>query len=382
MKTIPKGSNYVPAICNHTMYHWLRHQEFAGRNFEFFNPGKSFFDYNIILQNAYYRLSYEEDYDHRSRMKYPDDTIILGDSGGFQMMTFERKGKPVDLNAIQILRWLERNSDIGMNLDVPPSFMDFDAALSESCRNFKIFEENRQNYDFKLYNVLHGKTYDQIDQWYHVVKDFSFDGWALGIHPSTNVYLKLVAYLYLIERGEESVLNNCHFFGVSAPANMISLSMLANKYDSALTFDSSSWAKGYQFMSYGFPLDIKKFVSLGEKSSDHSMIGMPCDCPVCSSMNIGDIYNYTPITSLLVSFHNLYQYLEVNRMIECFVDDMEVLPEYAKALGEKDLIQNVTSIFDDFDKHGSRYVYDHYHDLFVKPNNNSFESNLFGWQNL
>lgn len=69
-------------------------------------------------------------------------------------------------------------------------------------------------------------------------------------------------------------------------------------------------------------------------------------------------------------------------MIECFVDDMEVLPEYAKALGEKDLIQNVTNIFDDFDKHGSRYVYDHYHDLFVKPNNNSFESNLFGWQNL
>ena len=95
MKVVPKGSNYVPAICNHTMYHWLRKQEFAGKNFEFFDPGKSFFDYNIVLQNAYYRLSYEEDYEHRKRINYPDDTIILGDSGGFQMMTFEKKGKTV-----------------------------------------------------------------------------------------------------------------------------------------------------------------------------------------------------------------------------------------------------------------------------------------------
>jgi hypothetical protein len=247
-KVIPLGSNYVPAIGDNLILQWTKNTQYKDRGFRFFDKGTSFFDHNMLLTSAYYRIQ-QNDTNHRSIINYPDDTVIIGDSGGFQIMSFGKKGKQVDVTPIQVLRWLESNTDIGMNLDVPP-VLDFNKAIKMSVENFRLFESSRENYNFHLYNVLQGRTLSQIDEWYKAVCNFSFDGWAIGVHPSTNIYLKLIAYLYLIENGESNVTQNCHFFGVSGIENMISLSMISRKLGSSITFDSSSWSWGQRFRDY------------------------------------------------------------------------------------------------------------------------------------
>lgn len=378
MKIIPKGSNYVPAIGDNTIVQWLKNTEYKGSGFKFFESGNSFFDHKFLLMSAYYRIT-ADDLDHKNVMNYPEDVITLGDSGGFQVMSFGKKGRQVDVTPIQVLRWLENNVDIGMNLDVPP-VRDFEGALSESKENFKFFEDNRTNYDFALYNILHGRTLDQIDTWYKEVRDFNFDGWAIGVHPSTNVYLKVFAYLYLIEKGEESPLTNTHFFGVSGPSNMLSLAMLAKHTDASLTFDSSSWSWGSRFRDYWFPLDVRHCIRLGREFAN-TVNDIPCDCPVCSKMTISELYDQTdPMTPLLLSYHDMYQYIEVNRMMNCMVDDEDTLREYSRSIGELHLFDNINNIFKDFENHKSSVVYERYKSLFSELPKKDPQANLFRYK--
>lgn len=377
---IKKGSNYVPAIGDNIITNWLRNTKHAEKGFRFFDNGNSFFDYKFLLTSAYYRIM-DNDEDHRKTVNYPDDTIIISDSGGFQILSYTKKGNPIKITQIEILRWMENNADIAMNLDVPPATGNFDASLKKSVENFTFFENNRNNYDMKLYNILHGKTLDEIKTWYTTVKDFNFDGWALGIHPSTNVYLKLVAYFYLMEKGETSQLTNAHFFGVSGPSNMISLAMLAKNFDAALTFDSSTWTCGQRFRDFYLPLDIRHCVRFGRKFKN-TINSVPCDCPVCKTNDIITMYDQTnPMSSLLLSYHNLYQYIEVNRMINTMIDDEETFIEYTKSLGEYELVNNINNMFIDYKNNNTEYVYNKYKYLFseIKPEKKELETNLFGW---
>jgi tRNA-guanine family transglycosylase len=377
MKVIPKGSNYVPAMGDNIINTCKRGVTYKGKDFRFFD-NNSFFHHDFLLMSAYYRVT-DEDFNHKAEMNYNKNNIVISDSGGFQILTFGKKGKPVSVTPLQVLRWMENNSDIGMNLDVPPA-RDFQGALQKSCENFKYFQDNRLNYDFALYNILQGRNLDQIKTWYNAVKAFKFDGWAIGVHPSTNVYLKVLAYLYLKEQGEENILTNCHFFGVSGPANMISLAMLAKRYDSALTFDSSSWSWGQRYRDWWFPLDVRHCVRLGRLFAN-KMNDIPCDCPVCQSMSIQELYDQSsPMTPLLLSYHDMYQYIEVNRMINCMVDDEETFLEYAKSIGEQNLVTTLTDLFETFESKGSEYTYQKYISLFSPLPKVNPQANLFGFE--
>jgi tRNA-guanine family transglycosylase len=377
---IQKGSNYVPAIGDNIITNWLRNTTHQGKGFRFFDNNNSFFNHKYLLMSAYYRIT-DEDHNHKQLLNYPSDTTVISDSGGYQVMSFGKKGNPIKVTQMQVLRWMENNSDIGMNLDVPP-VENFSSALTKSVENFKFFETNRLVYDnFKLYNILHGRTLDQIKQWYNAVKHFQFDGWAIGVHPSTNVYLKLIAYLYLLENGETSPLTNTHFFGVSGPANMLSLAMVAKKFDAALTFDSSSWSWGQRFRDWWFPLDVRHCVRLGREFKN-TINSIPCDCPVCRTMDISQLYDQTnPMTPLLLSFHDLYQYIEVNRMINIMIDDDDTFMTYAKSLGEQSLIDNMINIINDYEQKNVSFVYKKYLPLFssVPKEKKDMATNLFGW---
>ena len=375
MKIIPKGSNYVPAVSSHTLKCQMTNMMYNDIGFRFFDKGNSFFDYDMQLINAYDISSSEKDNNHRSRMKYPDDMVLIGDSGGFQIMMANKKGIGINIDPIKILRWMENNADIGMNLDSPPTD-NFEYSLRTSIQNFELFQNNRENYIFKLYNILHGKSYNDIITWYSHVKDFDFDGWAIGIRPHTNTYLKILSFLYLLEHGEESIYQNTHFFGISSMDNMIALSMLSKKFDLSLTFDSSTWATGYRFSDYYFPLDVRHKSRLGQ--TKNSMKSLPCDCPVCQSTDIKEIYKYETMTPSLISYHNLYNFIETNRMINVLVDDIEALFQYGKSVNENILISDIVNILNDFDNYNTEYIYSKYKKLFVpKPENRIKPTNLF-----
>jgi hypothetical protein len=145
-------------------------------------------------------------------------TIMVGDSGGFQAATgvldFDWKdplGEKANAQRIELLRWLEHTSDYSMVLDwpawaiptgrLPTSLMiadpttgeltndPFNNCLNGTVWNNEFFIQNRVPGATQFLNVLQGRNTEEAHKWYDAVTPFSskakygdraFEGWALG----------------------------------------------------------------------------------------------------------------------------------------------------------------------------------------------------------
>ena len=136
------------------------------------------------------------------------NTVILGDSGGFQIgkgtlagFTALNKLKTADevcdawRNATElkkwIVNWLETHSDYAMTLDMPlwaklPSNKD---TPFHKCSVEQLIELSVENLDFikrnkrgntKWLNVIQGTNAKDMKQWWDAVKGYRFGGWALA----------------------------------------------------------------------------------------------------------------------------------------------------------------------------------------------------------
>ena len=114
-------------------------------------------------------------------------TIVIGDSGGYQIASGRLQIRG-DKDRFQILRWLEKNTDIAMTLDVPTgpclkpgyAFKNTKDCLSATLDHLDFFQRNRQQGNVRFLNVLQGNTPAEADKWYDAVKSFSFEGWAFA----------------------------------------------------------------------------------------------------------------------------------------------------------------------------------------------------------
>lgn len=356
--------------------YWKKNYLFNDRySLKWFDAGRSFFHYPYMLSNAFNNIN---TFNYREYHGFPNDQkhILIGDSGGFQIVSYAKKGVSVNIEPIKILRWQEQNCDIGMNLDVP-LFDNFSDSLSKSIENFQCFENSRQNYDMILCNVLHGRNYKELTTWYSGVKDFDFDGWAIGVKPADNIYLQIWAYLFLYENNAKGLNNYCHFFGVGSPRTMVALSLLQHKIGLPIGFDASSYNVGSTAREYFLPGDIGKHFYLGSQNSNRLMTGLPCDCPVCRNVSIDNIYEDTGGSGIVICLHNLYRTIETNRQINCIVGDKKNLIRYAVTMFKKDpkIVINIESMINDHIKYGSEYTYNKYKDLFIlKSNSMKFEN--------
>lgn len=356
--------------------YWKQEYNYNGvRSIKWFS-GDSFFHYPYMLTNAFNNIGTEN---YRSYHGFPVDPehILIGDSGGFQIVSYAKRGNPIDIEPIKILRWLETNCDIGMNLDVP--LLDkFDHSLSKSLENFKMFQNSRKNYDMILCNVLHGRNQKELITWFNSVKDFDFDGWAIGVKPATNTYLQLYAYLLLHENGAKGLENYCHFFGVSNLRVMVMLAMLFDRLEMPIGFDSSGYNIGSTAREFFMPKNMIKHYSMGSKKSSRSFKGMACDCPVCRTISIDDIYEDSGRSGALICLHNLYVTAEVNRVINCLVPDADNLNLYVSTmLGNDDqIVHNVDQMLLDYKENGSDYVYRKYQELFIEKSDPIVSRNL------
>lgn len=176
-----------------------------------------------------------------------ENTVIVGDSGGFQIATGVLK---IDWATIKtsagdplresILRFLEHTADWSMTLDVPaiaatPSFTPktglskFEDTLDVTLYNLHYFIKNRVPGATKFLNVISGTTFDNADTWYQAVKPFSdpaqveamgytadrtFEGFAFaGIHMR-NLKLALKRILDLKDDGLLQRAGWIHFLGL------------------------------------------------------------------------------------------------------------------------------------------------------------------------
>ena len=166
----------------------------------FINPKEGYFTYPTALYSAGHACLDMDKVADRDSMCVNRDrkfSTIVGDSGGYQLgkgvIKFDWKdfeGNKANAVRSNILNWLELTSDWAMTLDVPSWAADdlnspktglnsFQDCLDGTIYNNNFFQKNRLG-QTKFLNVLQGDDWETAQIWYDQVKDFEFEGWAMG----------------------------------------------------------------------------------------------------------------------------------------------------------------------------------------------------------
>ncbi len=197
-----------------------------------------------------------KNFDHHKIYGFGDDVLKFGDSGGFQIASGAIKYEMQFVD--KIFQWLENNSNIAINLDIPPRMKyegKFQECLDISKINFKYFADN-QTGKTDFLNVLHGGTYDSYEYWYKNVSNMPFQGWAIG-GAIGKLSSLMDAIVVLAQNGELKNPNNkwLHILGASSVSDFIILAQIQKslfEIDSniTLTTDSSSPSRSTAFGIY------------------------------------------------------------------------------------------------------------------------------------
>ena len=211
----------------------------------FLNPEQGYFYYKYALYSAgHAQLDLEKSMDQESMIQQRDrsKTLILGDSGGYQIgkgvlkfdwLNFE--GVEANKTRKKILEWLELTADWSMMLDVPTWACDhihspktglktFEDCLEKTCFNNDYFLQNRLG-QTKWLNVLQGSDWDTAEKWYTGVKEFSdpkgkyagreAEGWAFGGANMCKMDITLKRLMTMRDEGMLTGKNWIHFLGTA-----------------------------------------------------------------------------------------------------------------------------------------------------------------------
>ena len=215
------------------------------------NASKALFPYKWSLYSgghANLDLSKQDWSEDMVRNRDPN-TLILGDSGGFQIAKGLWEGDwransgcpKAQAKRDAVLKWLDTISNYCMTLDIP-TWVIHDKKASAACQistlqeaidatryNNEYFMQHRKgknNGGTKILNVLQGDNHENAENWYQIMKEYCdpvkypdthFDGWAMGGQNMSDVHLilkRLVALRYdnLLQEGRHDWM---HFLGTS-----------------------------------------------------------------------------------------------------------------------------------------------------------------------
>ena len=251
------------------------------KDLNFLDPANSLFYYPVSLYSAGHAiLDPQESWVQESMVQQRDraNTILLGDSGGFQAATGVLKypwhAKPKqtpeehqsdkDDVRMKLLRWLEATADYSMVLDWPtyalvkygmdpvtgeslhPSLKSFNDCLTGSLDNHQFFIKNRKPGATKFLNVLQGRNMEEGDVWWEHTKDLPFESWAFSNVQASNFTINLRRLI--IMRDENYLVGRewLHYLGngkIKAGCALTSLQRALRKHvDPQLTisFDAAS----------------------------------------------------------------------------------------------------------------------------------------------
>jgi len=175
-----KNSIYIPSLSRGPIADSFRNNtQIGNQTIKFYSDKISpdlFYPHFLITAGHYYKkINASENFGLDLKN---DNKIVLGDSGGYQIAVGSIKYSN-DI-VVKILNWLENNSNIAINLDIPPrKNNEFDECMKLSEYNFKYFYENQTN-KTQFLSVLQGITRKQFTEWYNMSSKYPFKGWAIG----------------------------------------------------------------------------------------------------------------------------------------------------------------------------------------------------------
>jgi len=347
-------------------------------------PEDAYFSYKYGLYSAGHAERKLDKCDDREPMihKRDKDTILIGDSGGFQIATGVIK---MDWSTVmtpegdklreEILRYLEHTSDWSMTLDVPAfaalpplsektGLTKFEDCLDVTEHNLKYFMEHRDPGATKFLNVLSGSSPDTSRTWYERVIPYSmpevveamgytpdrtFEGWAFA---GVNMRDMKTALERLIDLREDDLLATkdwIHFLGIGRldwACYLTSIERQLKKYNPNIniSFDAASpfVAAGGYALSYNynhFETDQLTYAmgrGLDDKTLKGSKLGMTFQGPIMERCTVGDLCVMGPgdlnkhgkegktswdtTTYAIVMGHNVYNHIQAIQEINRHAD--------------------------------------------------------------
>ena len=279
-------------------------------------------------------------------------TFVMGDSGGYQIAVGTL---PWSLNLREkIFHWLENNSDIAVNLDIPPRAEKsgvFQESLDISYDNFKWFNEN-QSGKTKFLSVIHGVEPEQYPIWYNKVKGFDFHGWCIG-GGQGNMSRMMFAFATLLQNGEFENKNNqyLHFLGQTKPQDFFLLNVIQKKLDQngmghvqVMTDSSTPW----QYSIFGNIIYYINYQTLAYMNTwpqkhlnynDDDKYPCPIDCPVCRNITMKDVRPYNTQTNHMMAYHNFFMFKKLMKDIKGLCSsNLDLLSEFLPKNIQKVLI--------------------------------------------
>lgn len=341
---------YLPAISSFYVKQLVTLAEKGGRvpaGFELGHEGLDFLKQN----HSYYHYPWglysaghatldisKTDRDPMVINRDPNTTVVLGDSGGFQVATGVIKmdwetavnpGDPAREKLCEtILRWLENSTDWSMILDVPSvasapplnkrtGLTDFQQCIDITCMNIEYFLEHRVPGKTRFMNILSGNDEAQSDRWYESVKKYSdvsyvtehfgedraLEGFAFAGNVKSNMYIALKRLLDLRRDGLLEGKGWIHFLGTGKlnwACYLTSIQRVLRQHDSpgiTLSFDAASpfvntaYGSTYSY-NYFSPKRFGYFMdsAIDSQALKGSDLPMPFGhSPIMSRLTAGDI---------------------------------------------------------------------------------------------
>ena len=335
--------------------------------------------------------------DYKNDLGLTDKNLVMGDSGGYQIASGAIKW---DMSIRErIFNWLEHNSDIAMNLDIPPKIKYegmYEECLKISKDNFKYFADNQSgNTDFL--NVVQGTNDLEYINWYNEMKEYPFQGWAVG-GGGRNVFAFMSGVMSLLQGGEHLKDTNkyFHILGISKVKDFLMLNQLQkslNEVDSkvVVTTDSSSPDRAVVFGSYYHSYDFKKpaFRSINVPKYDDSFKDQVFKhLPVTTefdreylreALTWDDTVEWKGQCTMAIRLHNFMVFKEAIEKAEYYVYSHDYIKKQILSNDMYELLESIDAMVKS-DK--PREVFEKYKPLFkrlsnVKSENETIENKFF-----
>lgn len=302
----------------------------------FLNPEQGYFTYKYALYSAgHAQLDLNKSLTQESMIQQRDrnNTMILGDSGGYQIgkgvlkfdwLNFE--GTEANKTRQQILEWLEVTADWSMMLDVPTWACDhnhthktglktFEDCLDKTKFNNEYFLKNRLG-QTKFLNVLQGSDWDTAEKWYQGVKEFSdsavwgdqsAEGWAFGGANMCKMDITLKRLMTLREDGLLTNKDWIHFLGTAQLDWSCYLTLIQRQIrkhineNITISFDCASpfIATAHGLVYTNAQHTTKRWSVIMDKAPDNKLLAesdipFPFESEIGRRLNMGDICWYAP----------------------------------------------------------------------------------------